>query len=45
MSDYDDLYEYNGDPEHDMWVDYDYNTNTDELDYVDDADDDTNEYE
>jgi hypothetical protein len=34
--DYDDLSEYNGELEHDMWVDYDYNANTGELDYFDD---------
>lgn len=28
--------QYNGDPEHDMWVDYDYEINTDE-DVTDDA--------
>lgn len=33
--DYDDLSTYNGDTEHDMWVDYDYNENTDELEEVD----------
>jgi hypothetical protein len=39
MSDYDDLDEYNGEPEHDMWVDYDYNANTGELpDEFDDED-------
>jgi hypothetical protein len=42
MSDYDDLDVYNGEPEHDMWVDYDYNANTGELDYIDD---DTEEYD
>jgi hypothetical protein len=42
MSDYDELDEYNGDPEHDMWIDYDYNANTGELDYIDD---DTEEYD
>ena len=26
-----DLETYNGDVEHDMWVDYDYHENTDEL--------------
>lgn len=30
-----DLETYNGDTEHDMWVDYDYNENTDELDELD----------
>ncbi len=29
MSNYDD---YNGNPEHDIWVDYDYQVNTGELD-------------
>ena len=28
---YEDLETYNGDVEHDMWVDYDYHENTDEL--------------
>jgi hypothetical protein len=42
MNDYDDLDEYNGEPEHDMWVDYDYNANTGELDFIDD---DTEEYD
>ena len=28
MSNYDDLDIYNGDPEHDMWVDSDYQENT-----------------
>jgi hypothetical protein len=40
--DYDDLDEYNGETEHDMWVDYDYNANTGELDYIDD---DSEEYD
>lgn len=31
MSNYDDLDTYNGDPEHDMWVDSDYQENTGEL--------------
>lgn len=31
MEDYDDLGSYNGDVEHDMWVDYDYYKNTGEL--------------
>lgn len=36
---YDELDEYNGNPEHDMWVDYDYNENTGELsDFFDDED-------
>ncbi len=46
MSDYDNDYSsYNGDPDHDMMVDYDYNQNTGELseyfdeDYEDDTDD------
>jgi hypothetical protein len=42
MSDYDDLREYDGDPTHDMWVDSDYDANTDELDFVDD---DTEDYD
>ena len=28
---YEDLETYNGDVEHDMWVDYDYHKNTGEL--------------
>ena len=28
---YEDLETYNGNVEHDMWVDYDYQENTDEL--------------
>ena len=28
---YEDLETYNGNVEHDMWVDYDYHENTDEL--------------
>lgn len=31
MTDYDDLDTYNGDTEHDMWVDFDYHENTGEL--------------
>ena len=31
MADYDDLDAYNGDTEHDMWVDFDYHENTGEL--------------
>lgn len=29
--DYDDLNAYNGDAEHDMWVDFSYQENTNEL--------------
>ncbi len=36
MDDYDDLDSYNGDVEHDMWVDYDYYQNTGEPDLFDD---------
>lgn len=36
MNDYDDLDLYNGDVEHDMWVDYDYYQNTGEPDLFDD---------
>lgn len=32
MDDYEDLGTYDGDTVHDMWVDSDYNENTDELD-------------
>ncbi len=31
MNTYDDLDTYNGNSEHDMWVDFDYNLNTGEL--------------
>ena len=31
MEEYDELDTYNGDAEHDMWVDFDYNENTGEL--------------
>lgn len=37
--DYDDLDAYNGDTEHDMWVDYDYHENTGELVDIFDEDD------
>lgn len=40
MADYDDYGEYDGNPEHDMWVDYTYNENTDELDELFDEDED-----
>lgn len=32
MDEYEDLYSYNGNPIHDMYVDNDYNINTGELD-------------
>ena len=32
MGDFDDLNSYNGDLEHDMWVDYNYSLNTGEYD-------------
>lgn len=39
MGDYEDLDAYNGDTEHDMWVDFDYNENTGELSGIfDDSD-------
>lgn len=38
MNDFDDLDQYNGDPQHDMWVDYDFNENTDELPDIFDED-------
>ena len=38
MDDYDDLCSYNGDVEHDMWVDYDYYQNTGEPDVFDEED-------
>lgn len=31
MEEFEDLDTYNGDPEHDGWVDFDYNENTGEL--------------
>lgn len=31
MNEYEDLGYYNGNVEHDMWTDYDYHENTDEL--------------
>ena len=37
--DYDDLDAYNGDTEHDMWVNYDYHENTGELADIFDEDD------
>ena len=39
-----DLETYNGDAEHDMWVDYDYHENTDELsEWFDDDDESTSD--
>ncbi len=39
MDEYEDLDAYNGDTEHDMWVDFDYNENTGELSGIfDDSD-------
>ena len=38
MEDYDDLGSYNGDVEHDMWVDYDHYQNTGEPDVFDEED-------
>lgn len=35
MEEYDDLGAYNGDVEHDMWVDYDHYKNTGEPDVFD----------
>lgn len=32
MDEYEDLYSYNGNPIHDMYLDNDYNINTGELD-------------
>lgn len=31
MDEYEDLDAYNGNVEHDMWIDYDYHQNTEEL--------------
>lgn len=36
MDEYEDLYSYNGDTIHDMYVDNDYNINTSELDDLND---------
>jgi len=45
MDEYDDYGAYNGDPEHDMKVDYDYHQNTDELsEYFDNEDDFDDDY-
>ena len=38
MDDYDDFGSYNGDVEHDMWVDYDHYRNTGEPDVFDEED-------
>ena len=38
MDDYDDLGSYNGDVEHDMWVDQDHYQNTGEPDVFDEED-------
>ena len=39
MEEYEDLDAYNGDTEHDMWVDFDYNENTGGLSVIfDDTD-------
>ena len=38
MEDYDDLGSYNGDVEHDMWVDYDHYKNTGEPEVFDEED-------
>ncbi len=48
MDNYDDRDAYNGDPEHDMYVDYDYQTNTgesvfDDNDFDDDYSDEDDE--
>ena len=40
MDELDDLGTYDGDTVHDMYVDYDYQFNTGELDYVDEDMDD-----
>ena len=41
MDEYEDLDVHNGDAEHDMWVDFDYNENSGELsDLFEDADSD-----
>ena len=38
MEDYDDLGSYNGDVEHDMWVDYHHYKNTGDPDVFDEED-------
>ena len=38
MDELDNLNNYNGDPQHDMWVDFDFNENTGELPEVFDED-------
>ena len=39
MEDFEDLNRYNGDTEHDIWEDFDYNENTGDLaDILDDTD-------
>ena len=38
MEELDNLNDYNGDPQHDMWVDFDFNENTGELPEVFDED-------
>ena len=44
MDEFDDLGAYNGDTEHDMWVDFTAHESTDELgEYFDDSDDDNDE--
>ena len=39
MDEYEDLFTYNGVAEHDLWVDYDYQQNTGELDEWSDEED------
>ena len=41
MDDYGDLDSYNGDVEHDMWVDYDHYRNTGQPDVFDDDSDES----
>ncbi|MGM9869819.1 MAG: hypothetical protein ACI30R_09375 [Sodaliphilus sp.] len=43
MEDYNDFGSYNGDVEHDMWVDYDHYRNTGEPDVFDEDDDETDD--
>ncbi len=38
MDEFDELGTYDGNAVHDMYVDYEYQINTDELDFVDDMD-------
>lgn len=45
MGDFDDINSYNGDLEHDMWVDYNYFLNTGEGEYDDEDEEEQEEEE